>query len=95
MIDISKVDKIALLKDLWKNQKTAIFFAFNTLQAPSFDEKLAEKAVKGRIDYFCGRAIKTDLSKDSVDPYLYDRDAGQGTFQKVVDSILSEMENQE
>ena len=54
-----------------------------------------EKAVKCHIDYFCGRAIKTDLSKDSVDPYLYDRDAGQGTFQKVVDSILSEMETQE
>lgn len=90
MIDISNVDRVALLKGLWENQITAGFFTLNAVLAPSFDEELAKKAVEGRIDYFYGRAIKTDLSKDSVDPYLYDRDAGQGTFQKVVDSLLSE-----
>ena len=78
MIDISKVNKTDLLKGLWKNQKSAAFFALNAVQAPEFDKDKVEKAVKGYIDYFYGRAIKADLSKDSVNPYLYDRDAGQG-----------------
>jgi len=55
-----------------------------------FDKAAAEKAVTGYIDYFCGKAIKTDLSEDKVDPYLYDRDAGAGAFARAVASVRSQ-----
>lgn len=80
MIDISEINKVNLLKQLWKNQKSAACFR-------TFNEEDAEKAVERYIDYYDGRSIKTDLSKNEVDPYLYDRGAGQGTFKKVVNSL--------
>lgn len=72
--DISGLDKVELLEALWKNQKEAAFFnGFNT--APAFDREQAKKAVKKSIDYFCGRSIKLDLSKDKVNFQWYDRDS--------------------
>jgi len=86
-IDISGLDKAKLLYLLYFNAKS---FAM-TANIPAgfaeiFDGRTLEKeAIKrGYIDYFNGRPIKTDLSNDTVNPYLYDRDAGQGMFAKVV-----------
>ena len=87
-ININGLDKVELLKKLWTNMKPASFFSYHpTVSVPGFDESSARCAVKKYIDYFQGRAIKMDLSVDSIDPYLYDRDAGTGTFQRVVDSM--------
>jgi len=88
-INIKNLNKVELLERLWENQITASFFAFNAKVAPQFDKKQAEKAVTDRIDYFCGRAIKTDISKDEADTYLYDRDAGQGKFESIVTAMRS------
>lgn len=84
-INISGIDKVDLLQALHARQVPAGFFG--GFSGPSFDKEKAKEAVKQYIDYFCGRAIKTDVSKDTVDPWLYDRDAGQGAFQSVVDSL--------
>jgi hypothetical protein len=90
MIDISGVDKVVLLAILHSGQKPAGFFTEGTCGAnaewalPRFDRAAAAKAVTRYIDYFCGKAIKMDLSKDQVDPRLYDRDAGQGAFARAV-----------
>ena len=87
-IDISGLDKVELLKKLWTNIKPASFFSFHpNVSVPSFNEDAAKSAVKNYIDYFQGRAIKMDLSVDKISPGLYDRDAGIGTFQRVVDSM--------
>jgi len=87
-ISIKGLNKIALLKALWENMRPAAFFnSFDVILAPPFDVKAAEKAVKSYIDYFNGRCIKCDLSGDEVDPWLYDRDAGAGAFQKIVDGL--------
>lgn len=84
-VDIQGVDKIALLRSLWTNQVTASFFGSGLLPAPAFSDEDATKALtRGYIDYFCGRAIKLDLTKDKVDPWAYDRDAGMGTLAKIV-----------
>ena len=84
LIDISGADRVSLLRGLWENAKIASFFGSS---GPPFDESQARDAVHQRIDYFCGRCIKTDLSRDRIDPYLYDRDAGTGMFQTVVNSL--------
>ena len=91
-ISIKGLDKVMLLKALWENRLPAAFFnsvdaILSGTVAPSFDWKQARQAVESRIDYFCGRGIKCDLSGDDVDPWLYDRDAGKGAFQKIVESL--------
>ena len=41
----------------------------------------------GFVDYCRGRCIKTDLRGMLANPRLYDRDAGAGEFQKVVNNL--------
>lgn len=89
IVNIAGLNKVKLLRNLWNRQIVAGFFAMNPSLAPAFDEDLETKAVKYYIDYFCGRAIKCDLSGDEVNPSSYNRDAGPGAFQEVVNSMRS------
>ena len=57
------------------------------MAGPAFDRELAKEAVKKYIDYFCGRCIKSDLSNASVDPWLYNRDAGAGALERIVQKL--------
>ena len=84
-VNIIGLDKVKLLKALWENQIVASYFAL--IEEPSFDYDLAKRVTGGYIDYFQGRAIKCNLSGDFVNPRLYDRDAGNGKFQAVVNHI--------
>jgi len=86
-VDISGLDKGKLLYCLWKGQMVAGFFTASGISPPDFDKSTADKAALSYIDYFKGRAIKTDLSGDTVDPWLYDRDAGKGSFAKIVTAM--------
>ena len=86
-IDIRNLDKVKLLFLLWRGSSPARFFDTAPIYPPSFNKEQAESAVKSRIDYFCGRCIKLDLSKDFVDPWLYDRDAGVGAFERIVSTM--------
>lgn len=79
-IDIKGIDKVVLLKNLWQNQVVAGFFTNIPHLAPKFNEAEAQKAVLEYIDYFCGRAIQCNLSGDTANPKMYDRDAGAGGF---------------
>jgi hypothetical protein len=91
MIDIRGIDRDKLLYQLWLNQKPAAFFT--VIAPPPYDADAAKRAVDrhGYIDYVCGRCIKTKIfGVDEVDPSLYDRDAGAGTFQRVVDKLRAE-----
>ena len=86
-INIQGIDKVKLLEALWQKQIVAGFYANMRLPSPKFDEIEAKKAVLNYIDYFCGRCIKCDISGETADPCLYDRDAGDGVFKKIVDSF--------
>jgi hypothetical protein len=86
-VDIKGINKVDLLKALWKNSKPASFFMFSNTDPPEFDNENAEKSVSKSIDYYSGRCIKCDLSKDEVDPTQYDREYGEGCFQTIVDKI--------
>ena len=86
-INIKDLDKVELLKKLYQNQVKSTYFILSGKPLPKFDDELATKVVDKYIDYFCGKAIKTNLCGDIVDTYLYDRDAGKGTFLKIVNSM--------
>jgi hypothetical protein len=86
MVDITNIDKVKLLEALWKNSQPAVFLSMRCMVV-DFDKNKANMAVNKYIDYFCGRCIKTDLSTNTVNPYLYDRDYGSGKFQQIVNSL--------
>ena len=85
-LNIKDLDRVELLKSMGRTSKSK-FFTFNLVAAPVFDQEEAKKAIKNHIDYFCGRAIKTDISKDEINTYLYNRDAGAGKFESIVKSM--------
>ena len=94
-VDISGIDKVALLRALWENSKPAAFFdtfvARNAnCKPPQFNEFAAQTAVHHYIDYFDGRCIKTDISGNKADPRLYDRDHGIGKFAEIVSNLRKE-----
>jgi len=87
-IDITGVNRVMLLHELWNLQIVASFFAHRPDMAPTFNDKEAIVAIqRGYIDYFCGRCIKSDLTKNFVSPRMYDRDAGDGAFLKAVQIV--------
>jgi hypothetical protein len=87
-IDIKGIDKKALMRAMWKRSQTATFFMFYTsVPAPDLDDEALTEATTRYVDYLCGRCIKTDISKDTANSYLYDRDMGQGALREIVDKL--------
>ena len=89
-IDISGINREELLCALWERASPASYFQATGSEPPTFSFAVAKQQLRhdGYADYVCGRAIKTNIfSGDQVDPLLYDRDAGAGAFQEVVDSL--------
>lgn len=95
-IDVSDLDQYSLIKALWRNMKPASFFnSFTAMAAgltppsePSNDE-IDRTFHSGKyIDYLAGRCIKTDFGDTTqVNTRLYNRDAGEGAFEKIVASL--------
>jgi len=88
-IDISGIDKVELLRQLWKHSVVASFYKTTGLSSPSLNEIELKKCFDGYIDYLCGRVIKTDISKNKVNHYMYDMVNGYGLFEKIVDDLKS------
>lgn len=64
----------------------------NNVSPPPFNKANAAYAVGKYIDYYNGRVIKADISGDTANPYLYDRDNGTGSFQNAVDAARNATE---
>ena len=86
-ISIKGLCKVTLLHKMWTHQRVAAFYSLSGHAPPEFDVEEANIAIGTYIDYFCGRAIKTDLSGDSISSsYAYDRDS-----YKKLEDIIAEM----
>ena len=90
-IDISGLDKVALLKTFWSMTlgKYDEFFSMDRPPTPGFDDVEAVSVVGSYIDYFCGRRLQIDISGDTADPELYDQHAGHGAFLNIVVALRS------
>lgn len=91
MIDVSGIDKGDLLAALHNNTKPLGLGRLHDLKRDITGEEvrkeMGEYLVDGRhIDYYHGRPIKIFFG-DAIDPAMYDRDAGTGAFQRVVDKL--------
>jgi len=83
-VSIKGLCKITLLREMWKHQRVAAFFGGGS--GPVFNEQEAKRVVEhGYIDYFCGRAMKVDLSGDDVSTYAYNQDS----YKKLEDIVAS------
>jgi hypothetical protein len=87
-VDIKGIDKMTLLQFLWSRSANVTKWT-QVGVIPEFDMESAKRVIaeKKCIDYFHGASIKTDISKDTVDPSLYDRDNGKGAFEKIVSML--------
>ena len=78
-INISKLDKALVLMALYKHAKPQgmgfLHYTPDPMRRKEAEALLAEGTY---FDYVHGRVMKVDLSKDEFDPWLYDRDNGEG-----------------
>ncbi len=45
------------------------------------------------FDYVQGRPIKTDIGSDEFDPWLFDRDAGDGAAEKAINRLRANLQS--
>ena len=91
VVDISNVDLVVLIKALWNNMKPAAFFTMSGIPSPSgpSEQEVLDHLKRDKyIDYLNGRCIKTDFSDlTKVSTRMYNRDAGEGAFEKIVNQL--------
>jgi len=91
MIDTKGLSQVAVLQALYAGSKPqGMGFLHARPGGLSVEEATAMLAANPNryFDYVSGRVLKVDLSnEDEFDPFLYDRDLGQGAAQRAIDSI--------
>lgn len=90
-VNISDLNLHTVILALWRNMEPASFFTLSGLTPPgkpSHDEIDAQLGKYKSLDYLAGRCIKTNFSNlEKVNTYGYNRDAGDGAFERIVDEI--------
>lgn len=89
-IDISKLDKAAVLASLYNNSHQQGMGFFDQRGRNEMSVTDAEQLLKDQsyFDYIYGRVIKVNLKGVEIDPWLYDRDNGDGAAQRAIDKII-------
>jgi hypothetical protein len=94
-IDIKGIDKADLLAALYNSARQQGMGFLNSRGASSMTKDEAQKVLSdggwltnlpGRVyfDYLNGRVMKVDIGGDTLEPWLYDRDNGQGAAARVI-----------
>lgn len=88
MLNITHINKADLLAALYNNSRTQGFGFLSAKPGDMTRDEAAELLKKTQsFDYLYGRVMKVNLSGDEFDPWLYDRDLGQGAAQRVVEAL--------
>ena len=85
-IDITGISKTQLLIALYAGASPQGMGYLQYDPAPMTEQEATElmEAQSGRFDYVKGRVLKVNLSSDTLSPYLYDRDNGDGACARIV-----------
>jgi len=87
-IDISKISKAKVLAGLYNASKPLGMGILHCDPTPMLEEEAVKLlSMYTYFDYLKGRVMKVDLSKDTLDPYNYDCDNGEGAAQAVIEKI--------
>ena len=89
MISISGISKAKVLVALFNASRQQGMGILDTQGASDLSLHEAEEITNEQLsfNYLRGRIMKVDISKDTFDPWLYDRDNGDGAAKKAIDSI--------
>jgi hypothetical protein len=90
MINISQLSKAEVLASLYNNSKVqgmGIFQAKGGAMTTEQAQSELDQCDSKYFDYLHGKVMKVDLSKDEFNPFLYDRDNGEGAAQKAIELI--------
>lgn len=91
-IDITGLDKAAVLAALYNRAQVQ---GLGFLQAKSGDMTTEEAQAilndddNRYFDYLYGRVMKVDLKGDEFNPWLYDRDNGEGAAARALEGLKS------
>lgn len=88
IIDLKDKNKAKVLASLYNNAKPQ-GMGFLQFDAAPMTEVEAEELLKQQtyFDYVKGRVLKVDLSGDSFDTWLYERDNGERSAERVLKDI--------
>lgn len=90
-MDISTLNKAEVLAALYnaaKIQGGGAFHAKGDLMPVAEAQRILDESKDKYFDYLYGRVMKVDLSKDEVDPWLYNRDNGEHAFEKAIQHLM-------
>lgn len=92
-VDIKGLDKGKVLQALFNASQQLGMGFLNKAGAVDMTYQDAAEIVKQQLsfDYLRGRVMKIDLAGDTFDPYLYDRDNGQGKAYTVIQKLRQEI----
>lgn len=89
-LDISGLDKAAVLAALYNAARPQGRGFLHYDPAPMETEEAREILRGGSsFDYLRGRVLKVNISADSFDPRLFDRDNGEGAAYMAIQSLRS------
>jgi len=88
MIDISGLNKADVLAALY-NASKPLGMGFLQYDPKPMDRAEAERLIErgSYVDYVGGRVMKVNLGGDMLDPWLYDRDNGDGAAARAISRI--------
>ena len=88
-MNIKGKNKAAILAALY-NESQPLGMGFLHYTPEDMTEAEAEDILKQctSFDYLKGRIMKVDLGNDELDPYLYDRDNGNGAAYEAIKHLL-------
>lgn len=87
-INLDGLDKAAILAALYNGARPQGLGFLHYDPTPMTEEE-ARGLGHGYFDYLKGRVMKVDLSGDTLDPWLYDRDNGAGAAERIINGLRS------
>lgn len=89
-MDISKLDKAAVLATLYNHARVQGLGAFRADSEKMTIEKARKILAGGQtyFDYLNGQVMKVDLSKDILNTYLYNRDNGFDAAENAIKELI-------
>lgn len=89
MIDIKGLDKAEVLKALYDHSHVQGLGFLQAVPEGTVTVEYCRELLKNStyFDYLHGRVLKVDLSGDTFEEWLYDRDCGVGAAKRAVDSV--------
>ena len=98
LIDIKGLDKAEVLAALFNASKQQGMGLLDSSGAKAMTVDDARKCLEDSghrmyFDYLRGRVMKVGLSQDTLDPWGFDRDNGQGAAKRALSKLLATVAN--